>query len=217
MHTGCHCPILFARYIFMKLKRWEAALIFACIAVFLCGFTLKRDSDALSDKLVRLHVVANSDSEADQTLKLKVRDAVLDLLRQRLDGVEDAGRAAEIIADSAPELESTALAVIGGEGYAYPVSVTLCREAFPTTEYDNFSLPAGEYLSLRVRIGAAAGHNWWCVIFPPICDAGELNASTASAIGLTGEETRLITEDSPGYVVKFRVIEWINSLMGLFD
>ena len=162
----------------MKLKRWEIALIFACIAVFVCGFSVQREAVELSDKLVRLHVVANSDSEADQALKLRVRDAVLDFLRPRLEGVEDAETAREIIADSLPAIESAAREIIDGEEAPYAVAATLCREDFPTTEYDNFSLPAGEYLSLRVKIGAAAGHNWWCVVFPPICDAGVIDPDT---------------------------------------
>ncbi len=201
----------------MKLKRWEIALIFACLSVFVCGFSVRREAGELSEKLVRLHVVANSDTDADQELKLRVRDAVLELLRGRLEGVSDAGEAREVIGNSLPDIESAARKVIESEGRAYSVAATLCREGFPTTEYENFALPAGEYLSLRVKIGAAAGHNWWCVVFPPICDAGEIDAETAAAIGLTDDEARLITADSPGYVVKFRVMEWLNSLLDFFD
>lgn len=201
----------------MKLKRWEIALIFACIAVFVCGFSVQREAVELSDKLVRLHVVANSDSEADQALKLRVRDAVLDCLRPRLEGVEDAETAREIIADSLPAIESAAREIIDGEEAPYAVAATLCREDFPTTEYDNFSLPAGEYLSLRVKIGAAAGHNWWCVVFPPICDAGVIDPDTADAIGLSEGEARLITAGGPGVTVKFRFMELIHSFLSLFD
>ncbi len=201
----------------MKLKRWEIALIFACIAVFVCGFSVQREAVELSDKLVRLHVVANSDSEADQALKLRVRDAVLDFLRPRLEGVEDAETAREIIADSLPAIESAAREIIDGEEAPYAVAATLCREDFPTTEYDNFSLPAGEYLSLRVKIGAAAGHNWWCVVFPPICDAGVIDPDTADAIGLSEGEARLITAGGPGVAVKFRFMELIHSFLSLFD
>lgn len=199
----------------MKLKRWEIALIFACLAVFVCGFSLRREAGALSDKLVRLHVVANSDSQTDQEVKLLARDAVLELLRDRLQGVTDAGQAREIIESCLPDIESAARAAVEGAGCDCPVSAALCRERFPTTEYDSFSLPAGDYLSLRVKIGAAAGHNWWCVVFPPICDAGEIDPGTAAAIGLTEDEAYLITADSPGVVVKFRVLEWLNALMDL--
>ena len=87
----------------MRLKAWEIALICAFLSVFVCGFSLRREEAALSDKLVRLHVVANSDSEADQALKLRVRDAVLEYLRPRLEGVEDAAEARRVIAEIRPE------------------------------------------------------------------------------------------------------------------
>ena len=200
----------------MRLKAWEIALICAFLSVFVCGFSLRREEAALSDKLVRLHVVANSDSEADQALKFRVRDAVLDYLRPRLEGVEDAAEARRVIKDSLEGIVEAAEAVMDGEGVGYGAAATLCRESFPTTQYDSFALPAGEYLSLRVKLGEAAGHNWWCVVFPPICDAGIIDTDTADAIGLSGEETRLITADGPGYVVKFRLMEWIGSFLSLF-
>ncbi len=200
----------------MKLKRWEIALIFAVLAVFVCGFSVQREEAALAEKLVRLHVVANSDSEADQALKLRVRDAVLDYLRPRLEGVEDAEEASRIIGDSLEGIVDAAETVTGGENVGYGVTASLCRETFPTTQYDNFALPAGEYLSLRVKLGEAAGHNWWCVVFPPICDAGVIDTDSADAIGLSEGEAKLITADGPGYVVKFRFMEWIGSFLSLF-
>lgn len=200
----------------MKLKTWEIALICAFLTVFVCGFSVQREEAALSGKLVRLHVVANSDSEADQALKLRVRDAVLAYLRPRLEGVEDAQEARRILDGSLEGIVEAAGAVTDGEGAGYGVTASLCRESFPTTQYDNFALPAGEYLSLRVKLGAAAGHNWWCVVFPPICDAGVIDTDTADAIGLTGKEAKLITADGPGYVVKFRLMEWIGSFLSLF-
>lgn len=197
----------------MKLKRWEIALILAVIAVFVCGFGIRREAGELSDKLVRLHVVANSDSESDQALKLRVRDAVLSCLRPRLKSAADAAEAREIIADSLPDIKSAAEAETERSG-GQQVAVTLCMETFPTREYDTFSLPAGEYLSLRIKLGEAQGHNWWCVVFPPICDAGVIDDDTAAAIGLSEEETRLITQSGTGYVIKFRLIELLSALFG---
>ncbi len=197
----------------MKLKRWEIALIVFVSAVFMCGFGIRREAGDLSEKLVRLHVVANSDSEEDQALKLRVRDAVLACLRPRLQTASDAAEAREIIADSLPDIKSAAEAETERSG-GQQVAVTLCMETFPTREYDTFSLPAGEYLSLRVRLGEARGHNWWCVVFPPICDAGAIDDDTAAAIGLSGEETRLITHSGTGYVIKFRLMELLGALFG---
>lgn len=200
----------------MKLKTWEKALICAVLFTFLLGVDLCAEASELSEKLVRLHVVANSDTQEDQALKLKVRDAVLSELRPRLEGVSDAGEAREIITGSLTDLEKAAGEVIRENGYDYAVAVTILRESFPTTEYDNFSLPAGEYLSLRVKIGKAQGHNWWCVVFPPICDAGEIGPETSAAIGLTEGEVGLITKDNTGYTVKFKFIELLHSFFQLF-
>lgn len=200
----------------MKLKTWEKALICAVLFTFILGVDACAEASDLSGKLVRLHVVANSDTGEDQALKLKVRDAVLDTLRPRLEGASDAQAAREIIAGSLSDLERAAGEVIREEGYDYAVTATVLRENFPTTEYENFSLPAGEYLSLRVKIGKAEGHNWWCVVFPPICDAGELGPETSAAIGLSEGEVGLITKDNTGYTVKFKLIELLHSFFELF-
>lgn len=200
----------------MKLKTWEIALIVALSALLLTGATLQRTSDALSDKLVRLHVVANSDSEEDQALKLQVRDSVLRVLESRLDGVTDIGEAKQIIEASLPEIERAARETLSAQDSEYGVRVTLCEERFPTTDYDNFSLPAGTYTSLRVKIGKAAGHNWWCVVFPPVCAAASMEETAAAAVGLTEDQISLITRDSGGYVVKFRLLELWGKLKALF-
>ena len=200
----------------MKLKVWEVALITAVIFTAIFGTALNRDAQALSDKLIRLHVVANSDSDRDQELKLKVRDEVLDILEHRLEGVEDSEKAALIISEQLGALKATAETVIEQNGYNYPVEVSLCREDFPTTEYDTFSLPAGIYESLRIVIGDGEGHNWWCVVFPPVCTAPVLDGDTADAVGLTGEEVSLITAESGGYLVKFKLLELLGKLKSLF-
>ncbi len=200
----------------MKLKTWEIALIVALSVLLLTGATLQRTSDALSDKLVRLHVVANSDSEEDQALKLQVRDSVLRVLESRLDGVTDIGEAKRIIEASLPEIERAARETLLERDSKYEVRVTLCEERFPTTDYDNFSLPAGTYTSLRVKIGKAAGHNWWCVVFPPVCAAASMEETAAAAVGLTEDQISLITRDSGGYVVKFRLLELWGKFKAMF-
>ena len=200
----------------MKLKIWEWALIASIVLTATVGTAAGADSKELSDKLIRLHVVANSDSDADQSLKLKVRDAVLEKLRPALEGAGDRQAARTVLENRLSEIEDTARAVITAGGRDYGVRATLCRESFPTTEYDDFALPAGEYLSLRVTIGEGAGHNWWCVVFPPICDSGVIDSSASAAIGLTEDQIKLVTGDSGGYVVRFRVMELWGKLMGLF-
>jgi stage II sporulation protein R len=196
----------------MKLKKWELALIIALVITFLCGAALKKEQQALSDKLIRLHVVANSDSEADQALKLQVRDRILAEITPLLDGVTDRDAAADIISRNMLSVIAASEEVIGKEGYDYTVTAKLAVEDFPTRDYDTFSLPAGEYTALRVEIGAAAGHNWWCVIFPPLCMTAATDDEEAFR-QLSDEQIKLITSDEPEYVIKFKSIEWLQKLL----
>ena len=199
----------------MKLKIWEISLMIALVIAVLGGILLARNQKELSDKLIRLHVVANSDSAEDQALKLQVRDAVLDELTQELTDITDRDEAAEIIEARLAEITAVSYEVVNAEGYDYPVAATLAVEAFPTREYETFSLPAGDYLSLRVTIGSGEGHNWWCVIFPPICTAAAVEDSFGDA-DLAEDEISLITEDSAGYVVKFQAMELLERFLALF-
>ena len=166
----------------------------------------------LAGKLIRLHVVANSDSEADQALKIQVRDAVLARAELLLEGCTDVEEAQALLEDSLPELEDAAAERIAAEGYAYSVCASLSWEPYPTREYETFTLPAGQYLSMRITIGAGEGQNWWCVVFPPLCMAATTEdfTSSAEAAGLTAEEVSLLTQESEGYAVRFKVIEWVE-------
>ena len=116
------------------------------------------------------------------------------------------------------EFEELAAGVIAQAGYDYPVKVELEETRFPTKEYDGFTLPAGDYLALRVLIGAAEGQNWWCVVFPPLCTAAAADVpASAMAGGLSREEVSLITEENTGYVLKFKAVEWWESLREKFS
>lgn len=161
---------------------------------------LQHQQLVLSQKLVRLHVVANSDSDYDQELKLHVRDAVLQV-------TEKAGRI-EDLALLLPEIQKAAEYCLAVRGSSYPVAVTLRRETFPTRDYDAFALPAGPYTALRVTIGTGEGKNWWCVAFPSIClcAASEVEEAAAAA-GLSQEEVKLITKDGGDHVLRFKALE----------
>ena len=173
----------------------------------------------LAGKLIRLHVVANSDSEADQAVKLLVRDAVLERAEAQLADCAAMAEAEARLAELLPELEAAAAALVAAEGYAYPVRATLGWEEYPTRTYDGFALPAGRYLSLRVTIGEGAGQNWWCVVFPPLCMAAttEEFALSAQGAGLTREEVSLITQESEGVVVRFKIIETVERWLAGFS
>ena len=173
--------------------------------------------DKIYDNVLRLHVLANSDSEEDQTLKLKVRDAILERSSELFGKSESIEEAAESINANIDAITEVARKVIAENGYDYPVSVTLTNEHYPTRSYEALSFPSGEYLSLRVMIGDAEGQNWWCVLFPPLCLSAATDKAVAEdafiSVGLTGEQYRIITEsDNTKYTVRFKILETISGL-----
>ena len=181
-----------------------------CVMAVLAGLSctaaaLQRSQQSFSEKLVRLHVVANSDSEHDQAIKLRVRDAVLEAA-QGMEKKED-------IAERLPQIEQAAEQCLRSMNCKDPVRVTVQKERFPTRVYETFSLPAGVYTALRVTIGEGAGHNWWCVVFPSICMPAAADLEEAALTGgFTEDEIGLITEENEGYVLKFKAVEWIEKL-----
>ena len=200
-----------------KLRCGEIALMLALVLTLLWGAWSMQEQDALEQKMIRLHVIANSDTAADQALKLQVRDEVLscaaEILRQSR-GMADAERKLD---SALPDIEAAAQEKVALEGYDYRVSARLEQTEFPTKEYDGFALPAGEYLALRVVIGEGAGQNWWCVVFPPLCTAAATDLEeTAIATGLDEKDLSLITEEHQGYVLKFRSLELWETLRQWF-
>lgn len=191
-----------------KLYPFELALLLAMCVTLLLGLRWGAQQRALSDKLVRLHVIAVSDTAEDQAVKLRVRDAVLSRVEPALAEARDAGEAAEILRGLLPELENTARWISGQE----QVRASLGRENYPTRHYEDFSLPAGEYTSLRIELGEARGQNWWCVVYPPLC-TGSVTETVRETAALNEEELRLITEDGEGYVIRFRLMELWGELV----
>ena len=198
-----------------KLRIWEAALFLAFGLTLTAGVWASASESALAGQVLRLHVVANSDSDRDQALKLLVRDAVLDQAGRLLDGVSDRHGAEQALTPHLDELIRSAEEVLAAEGCGDAVTVALADQWFPTKEYDGFSLPAGQYRALRVTIGEGGGRNWWCVVFPPLClgSVTEKSVETVAGEALTDGQVALITGRDGGYVLKFRFIEWWNELM----
>jgi len=196
-----------------RLRVWEIALLVGMIVFLSTGIFAMQTQEDLADKVVRLHVLANSDSAEDQALKLQVRDAILAQAETLLDGSMNRAEAESLLRGQLLELERLALQTVRAAGYSYSVTVELADTDFPTRDYGGFTLPAGEYLALRVLIGEAEGQNWWCVVFPPLCTAAAVDVSeTALAGGLKEEEVALITEESAEYVLKFKIVELWNTL-----
>ena len=191
------------------LKNWELSMLLALCVTLLIGVWASARSRALSEGLIRLHVLAVSDDESEQQIKLAVRDSVLAYLEPELDGAADVNSARDIISENLDGIRSAAEEAAEGR----PVTVTLSREFYPTRDYSSFSLPAGSYESLRVVLGEGEGHNWWCVVFPPLC----LSAAEAEdALETLGQDSAmLLTGDSDGIVFKFRLLELWGELMRL--
>ena len=190
--------ILDVAVFFMKIKKWEAAVIigFAIALAFAAPLSVQ---SSLADKMTRLHVVANSDSEEDQLLKLKVRDAVLK-------ASEGHTVLSEALLD---DMQAAAQQCVYDNGRSYPVTVERGEMWFDTRDYDGFSLAAGNYDSVKVRIGDAAGKNWWCVIFPPLCAAVSEKQleQTAVRAGLSSRELAFISKDGNVCVLGFKLAE----------
>lgn len=196
-----------------KLHRWEGVfLAILAIAVLCCGW-LSLEQANLAGRMVRLHVIANSDSQEDQDLKLQVRDAVLTQASAYLAGVEDAQQAARVLESHLTELAQAGQKVVTAQGYDYAVTATVDVSHFPTKYYEGFALPAGNYRALRVSIGAAEGHNWWCVVFPTLCVSTATDwQDTAVSGGLTEEDVGLMSEADEGYVLRFKCLELLDRL-----
>ena len=149
----------------------KAKCLALCLLLAVCVWTwgLYRDRQYLAQELIRLHVVANSDSEQDQNIKLRVRDAIVDSLYAGMADIGDIQAAKDYLRENLVKIENIANDTLAAAGVDSRAVVTLCRESFDIRNYDTFTLPAGVSESLRVTIGEGPGRNWWCVAFPTLC------------------------------------------------
>ena len=195
----------------MKRHVRRIALV-AFVVMCIYGWGIVTDSQALQDELLRLHVVGASNSKADQDVKLLVRDAVLASLEEGLDDLTDPAAAYDYVTRMLPEVEEAANRCLAAAGFSDTVAVSLTEEAFPTRDYDTFSLPAGVYKALRVVIGEGEGKNWWCVVFPQLC-MGEQFVETANMAGLSGELTETLEGE---YEIRFWLLEKLGQVKNHF-
>lgn len=165
----------------------------------------------LASQVIRLHVLANSDSEEDQALKLEVRDRVLETTSALLAGETEPQAAAVLLDQHLEDIAQTAAQEISAQGHDDRVEVRLEQTWFPTRQYQGISLPAGNYLALRVLIGAAEGHNWWCVVFPNLC-LPAVSERALEASTLTPGQISLLQEEETSYVFRFKALELWQSL-----
>ncbi len=175
-----------------------------CIATLFIA-VIPTDADyAVYDDTVRLHILANSDEKEDQSLKLALRDAVLERYGEELSVFESSDAAVERLSLRLDEIRSFSDMTIEEMGFDYKTEVTLTKEWYDTREYEGFTLPKGYYTSLRIMIGKAEGQNWWCVMYPPLC----LDVALSDK-AYTKEEEFLVTKR---YNVKFKILELISEL-----
>lgn len=198
--------------------KFEKIIVLMCVFVLcmaICNVLPIHGEEKIYESVVRLHVLANSDSEADQALKLKVRDEILAYTSPKVIDSSSREEAIEILQRELDNIKKIAKQVVKSEGYEYSVDVTLTLEDYPTRNYESMSFPSGEYVSLRVLIGKAEGQNWWCVLFPPLClsAASEKaeNEDAFIAVGLNSDQYKIITEtNSTKYYLRFKILEAIK-------
>ena len=202
-------------------KRFYTALVVLLFMLFLLTYLPIHGEADIYDTVVRLHVLANSDSEDDQALKLKVRDGVLAYTSPLLENVTDRDKAEAILRAHIGDLQNVAEAVVAEQtpqgDIPQTVAVYLDTEAYPTKNYETCAFPAGEYLSLRVCLGEAEGQNWWCVLFPPLClSAASAEGSQSSedafiSVGLSKDQYGIITDtQDTKYKIRFKILEVIE-------
>lgn len=204
--------VLLMKSKFKKILKLQSVLL--SLAILLGSLSVAvfaYDCSRVRGDVLRMHVIANSDSDEDQALKLKVRDAVLECGAELFDGTVTADEAKTRIEPKTAELEAAALAVIEREGYDYPVSVSVTNEYFSTRSYGSLTMPAGRYTAVKVVIGEGAGHNWWCVMFPPLClPAAQEQDGNIDAF-LDDDELKVV-RSSTKYEPRFKIVELIERL-----
>ena len=195
-------------------KLLNRMVICLSLVALVYAWALVADREQLKNELIRLHVVAASDSDEDQAIKLQVRDAVLESLRRGLEDVTDVEGAKAYIRENLPRLEAAANEALAAAGCGDLATVKLQAEEFAARVYDTFSLPAGIYDTLRVTIGEGAGHNWWCVAFPSLCLPATTDGfeAVAAGAGFSPELTDTLTGE---YEVRFLLLDLVGHIENL--
>lgn len=197
----------------------EKSLILAFILTTIIGMaSFERNCESVSEKVLRLHIMANSDYEYDQSLKLKVRDRVLNYSSEIFKNAHNKKDAKAAVAENIEEIKCVALSEIHNQGYNYPVNVELTNMYFTTRIYDTVTMPAGNYDAIRISIGEGKGHNWWCVMFPQLCLGSSKKDKVVDDVLDSGEAD--IVKSGDEYEIKFKIVEYFNSfknwIRGLF-
>lgn len=199
----------------LKAKINLSVCIAVCVSVLFSIISFADTSEKIRNEVLRLHVLANSDTKEDQELKLKVRDAILEAGDDIFDGTITIDDAKERIAPRIDYLTAVAENTIRKNGFDYDVFIYLNDEYFSTRTYEYVTLPAGKYMALKVIIGNGEGHNWWCVMFPPMCISAADEEKELENV-LSSDEISLVKKN-PVFEPRFKIVEIFESIKAKLD
>jgi stage II sporulation protein R len=213
LYFAVHTGIISVWTVFFMKKILKLIGLALFLWAMVMGYGLLRDKGQISNQLVRLHVVANSDAAEDQAVKLQVRDAVVAYLNEALADCRNVEQVKAYLSENLQTMEAIAKEALSQLGLSDDVAVSFEKEAFPIRHYDTFSLPSGVYQSLRIRIGNSQGHNWWCVVFPTLCipQTEEGFQDVAAGSGFSESLTNTLTGEE-GYEVRFLLLDLLGML-----
>ncbi|MBR6573257.1 MAG: stage II sporulation protein R [Clostridia bacterium] len=191
-------------------KKWlNFSLVFGIIAaILISNISFTNSCKEMYENIIRIRIIANSDTAEDQALKLNIRDAVLESSKEVFNGIKDYNEAEKIAAENIENFKETAQKIVNENGFNYNVDLKIKDEFFDTREYDDFTLPAGTYKSLVFTVGEGNGQNWWCVMFPEVCVggcSGRLNDSLS-------DDSANVAYNSDKYIIKFKTVEIFENI-----
>lgn len=187
-----------------------AVIISMMILTVTEGFTA---AETVREECLRLHILAASDSEEDQAVKLLVRDSLLESTGELFKSFKSADEAVIEVEKRKEELEAIAENVLRENGFSYNAEIFVTEEYFTSRQYEDVTLPAGNYKALKVVLGEGEGHNWWCVMFPPLCLPAVTEKNEDSVYGVFGENGGNLVTGKGGYKIKFKIVEIVEALI----
>lgn len=201
-------------------KRWWVLGIFTILGLLAFTGKEKTSADALQEgiasKILRFHVIANSDSEEDQALKLEIKDAVVDYMKEILADAKSIEDTRAIVSAHTEEIRQIAQAHTAAKGYDYPVDVFIERRYFPVKSYGSYTFPAGEYEAICVELGEHSGKNWWCVMYPSLCFVDAVHSVVPEETDqelrriLTAEEYQAVSQGEVKVKFTFKFLDWFS-------
>lgn len=195
----------------MKKESLFATLFLSLALILALNLIPLFSAENLYDSVIRIHVLANSDSAEDQANKLLVRDHILEFAKENLPQNSNREEAEALLRENLEQMEEDTALFLDENGIDMPVKITLSEEYYPTREYSSLSLPSGNYLSLRVLLGEAEGQNWWCVLFPPMClDSATPPEDALWEAGMNKENIKTVTQNGTKYEIRFKLLDFFG-------